>query len=803
MDTFLKDIRLGVRRLRRHPGFTAVALATLTLGIGANVAIFSVLDGVVLRPLPYDDPGRLVAVWPAQNFNKALAARFDEASTLESVSGLSHWSMSLTGDGDPEQVAVGMVDVDFFDMLGVTPQLGRTFLPEEVDPARSDVVVLTHGLWQRRYGGDPDIVGKVLPLDAYGQTAGRRVVGVLPRDWRAPVQAAEAWAPLDRRAGLTVANDSSWYVNWVFARLAPGATVEAASAEVRTLAERLREETPGLLEEEAVATAGVIPLRENLVGGVGGMIWLLTGAVALVLLIACVNVANLLLARGASREGEVAVRKALGASRGRLVRENLTESLLLALLGAAGGVVLAAWLLAVLRAELASRLPRAEAVALDWRVLAFSIVLAILAGVLFGLLPAVRTAQRDLLTGIRRGARGTTGQERHRLNRSLVAAETALALVLVSAAALAATSFWRLYTIDPGFRAEGVLAVEVAPAASRYATDEAERTYLAEVLLAVGAVPGVAGVEAIHLLPLTTMNWAFPYLAEGYEARSDRPLPAANFRVVSAGYFDLMGVKLISGRYFTRADGPGAEPVGIINRRLADEHWPGEDAVGRTIDLFGNQPFRVVGVVEDVHQHALDERPRAEMYRPHAQWPVASMVLMVRGERPGSVTALSDEVRSAVWSVDDDVPIPSLRPLSEVRDDSVARTRLLAFLLGGFGVLALVLGAVGVYGVMTYVTGLRTREFGVRLALGATPRSIQRSALGWGAVPVAAGIGAGLVATLAAGRLVAGLFFGIQPHDPVTLTGVVAVLSVVAAIATWIPARRATRIDVVDVLRQE
>ena len=803
MATFRKDLLVALRRLRRNRGFTLVALSTLALGIGANVAMFSLLNGVVLRPLPYEEPERLVSVWPAQNFNKALAHAMEQASTLERVSGLAHWSMALVGDGVPEQISVGLVDVDFFDMLGVRAELGRTFLPEEVDPARSGVVVLSHGLWQRRYGGDPDIIGRSIPLDGYGQGARRQVIGVLPPEWRGPVQQAEAWAPLDRRAGLTVTNDSTWYVNWVFARLAPGATVASASAEIRVLAERLKADTPGLIQDAAVEAAMVTPLRDTVVGGVGGMLWLLSAAVALVLLIACVNVANLLLARAAGRQGEVAVRKALGASQGRVVREGLMDSLVLAALGAVAGAVLAVWLLDALRGELAARLPNAATVSLDGRVLLFTIGVTLLAALLFGLLPALRSANREPVAGIRGNSRAGTARERHRLNRLLVGGETALAVILVSVAALIGTSFWNLYTTDPGFRSEGVLAVEVAPPVSRYGTDDAERAYHSQVMSAVAAVPGVAGVEAIHLLPLTTTNWGFPYLAEGFEPRADQPLPSANFRIVTPGYFELLDIELLQGRQLTEADVAGGEPVGLINRRLADLHWPGQDAVGKEILLFGSDPFRVVGVVEDVHQHALDDQPRPEMYRPQSQFPVASMFLMVRGERAAAVSGLAPSVREAIWSIDPDVPIPSLRPLTEVRDDSVARARLLAALLAGFGLLALLLGAIGVYGVMAYTTRTRLREYGVRLALGGSPAAIQGAAVSWGLAPIALGLVAGIAVTLLAGRLLVDMLYGIQPHDPLTLASVAAVLTVVATAATWIPARRATRVDLVEVLRQE
>ncbi|HUG42361.1 MAG TPA: ABC transporter permease [Longimicrobiales bacterium] len=797
----MKDVRLSLRRLRREPGFAVVAVVTLALGIGANVGIFSLLNGVALRPLPYAEPGRLVAVWPSQNFNKELAEHFEAASSLEGVSGLSQWTFALSGEGEPERIPVGMVGVDFFDVLGVRPALGRSFLAEEEDPSRSEVVVLSHGFWQRRFDGDPGVIGRVIPLEAHGQGTSRRVVGVLPPDWRSPWQEADAWVPL-ARPPRTVATDSSWYVNHVYARLAPGVTLERASAEVRGMARRLRAEHPGLFHEDAVARAEVVPLRQQIAGATSRTLWLLFGAVGLVLVIACVNVANLLLARGAGQGPEMAVRKALGASRRRLVRQGVTESVVLGLIGGALGALAAAWGLSALAPELATRLPRTAAAGMDGTVLAFSLGVSLLSAALFGLLPALRNARREAVAGLRSEGRGGTSHGRHRLNRGLVTAETALAVILVAGAGLMANSFWRLYNTDPGFDAEGVLEVLVTPPESRFTSADAQRAYHRELMEAVQAVPGVAGASGIHLLPLTPNNWRFPYLAEGFEPRADQPLPAANFRVVLPDYFELMGIRLVRGRTLTATDDENAEPVGLINRALAERHWPGQDPIGKEVRIFGTLPFRVVGVVENVRQHALDRAPEPEMYRPHAQYPLTSMYLMVRAQNPGAVAALADPVRRAVWSVNDAVPIPEIRPLTDVRAESVAETRLIAGLLAALGVLALLLGAVGVYGVMAYTTRARVHEFGVRLALGASPGGLERTALGWGMAPVLAGLALGAAATLAGSRALSGLLFGVEPSDPATLLTVLLVLTAVAGLATWVPARRVARSDLADTLRR-
>lgn len=802
MDTFTKDLRLAFRRMRREPGFTAVAVGTLALGIGAVVGIFSLLNRVVLEPLPYGAPDRLVAVWPAKNFNKELAKEFEATASLAGVSGIAHWTFALGGEGEPEQISVGMVGADFFDILGTPPALGRAFLAEEEDPSRSEVVVLSHGLWQRRFGADPGVIGRVIPLEAHGQGTARRVIGVLPAGWRAPYQEVEAWVPLTRPPGRTVATDSSWYVNQVVARLSPGSSVETASAEVEARAGRLRSDFPGLIHADEVTQARVVPLRDQVVGATAGTLWILFGAVGLVLLIACVNVANLLLARGAKQESELALRKALGASRARVLRQGITESLALALLGGIIGVAGAGWGLAAMAGELATRLPRAADVGLDGRVIAFALAVSLVSAVLFGLLPAVRSSRREALAGLRGDGRGGTARSRHRLNRGLVATETALAVILVAGAGLMANSFWRLYTTDPGFEAEGVLEVSVAPAASRFTSAERQRSYYRQLLEAVEAVPGVAAASGIHLLPLTTNNWGFPYLAEGFEPRADEPLPSANFRVVLPDYFDVMQMRVVEGRGLSATDDESGEPVGVINRALAERHWPGEDPVGKVIRLFGSMPFTVVGVVEDIRQHALDQAPRPEMYRPHAQYPLTAMYLMVRGRSAEAVGPLADPVRRAIWSVDAGVPIPEIRPLTDVRAESVGQARLIAGLLGTLGALALLLGAVGVYGVMAYTTGTRVREFGVRLALGASPATIERSAVRWGMAPVATGLAVGAAVTLAAGRLMEGLLFGVEPGDPVTLAVVLVVLTAVAGAATWIPARRVARSDLAEVLRR-
>lgn len=799
MESMWHDVRLALRGLRRNPGFTAAAIVILSLGIGANVAMFSVLHSVVLRPLPYSEPDRLIQLWPTQNFNITLADMVEVGMpSARAASGLSIWSLTLTGEGEPEQLQAGYVETNHFDMLGVAPLLGRGFLPEERDPGRGDVVILSHGLWQRRFGGDPEIIGRTLRIEGRDHDV-RRVIGVMPPHYREVRLDPDIWVPLQLPPGTDFANDSTWYVNWVVARLAPGATLERADAEMRAVAIRLRGEYPRFFDEETVAAASVRPLDEMITGEVAGTLWLLLGAVGLVLLIACANLANLLLARAVGRMRDAAVRAALGASRARLIRQQLTESLVLAVLGGLAAIPLAALLLGYLRSRAPSDLPRADAIALDVPVLLFALGVSLLAAATIGLVPALRASDGGIQKRLRAGGRWSPGVG-HGLNRTLVVAEVALAMVLVTAGSLVVKGFVGLRSTDPGFRTEGVTVVEaVRPLGG---SGNSEVAFYEEALERLERLPGVQSVGAIHLLPLTPDNWSFPYLAEGHEPDPERPLPSANFRVVAGDYFRTTGVPLMAGRTLMETDRKDSAPVGLINRSMAQELWPGEDPIGKEVRIFGNVPFTVVGVVGDVRQHGLDTQPYPEMYVPKSQWrwAVGRMYLMTRSAgAPPSAEALRD----AIWSVDPGVPIPSVRPLGQVVAGSVADARFFASLLAGFGLLALMLGAVGVYGVAAHVTRARLPDYGIRLALGADPTAVVRHVLGDGLRPVALGLMFGLAGSLAAARLLGQLLYGVEPYDPPVYAGVAGVLIVAGLLATWLPARRAGRVDPVEVLRAE
>lgn len=805
MAMFGRELRLALRRLRAEPGFSLTALSTLALGIGAAVAIFTVVDGIMLRPLPYDGADRLVEVLPGQNANIALADAVAEgAPSLSATTGLSLWSLTLTGEGEPAAVSAQFADAGFFPVFGVTPVLGRPFRAEERDPSRSDVVLLSHGMWQRRFGGDPSVIGRRIQLDGSGHKL-RTVIGVMPRGFVAPMvprgSEVEVWAPLSVAPGRTIATDSTWYVNRIVGRLQDGATVQGTAEEVRTTMARLAADYGAFMDEDAVRSAGAMGLLDSVVGDVRGPLWMLLSSVGLILLLACANLANLLLARGEKRRQEFAVRAALGASRSRLVRGQLFESGVLAAFGGAAGVAVAQIILTVVNIGGASGLPRSASLRIDLRVLAFALLVSAISVAGFALLPAIRGTAGDLRAHLGSGAR-SPGRTRagRRLGFALISAEMALAMVIVTGAALLIGSLRALRAVDPGIDVSHVLAARLEPPSEAYGGARAV-TFYDELLERLRALPGVAEAGAIQLLPLTYNNWAFPFLAQGHTPEENGRLPSANFRVVTPGYFRSVGMRVLAGRDVETADRAGAPPVGWINRAMAALLWPGEDAVGKEIRLFGSRPFTVVGVVADVRQHALTEAARPEMYIPLPQFPVAGMVVMVR--TVGDPAVLSRSVRAAIHETRDDVPISDLRPLSAVMDESLARERFFASVLGFFGVLALALGTVGVYGVMAYAVGARRGEFSLRMALGATAGGIVRSALAGGLAPLMVGLGVGVVGAWGTTRLLAGLLFGVGPMDARSVGTAALVLVAVAAAAVWVPARRAGRAEPARVLSAE
>jgi predicted permease len=802
VSSFLMDLRLGARRLMRSPAHSAMAVATLALGIGACVSMFAVIEAVILRPLPYTEPERLVMIWPGRNMNIGLSrAVAGTLPSVESFSGISRWGLTLTNEGPATVLNAEVIDAGYFSVFRVQPVLGRPFSAAETDPAQSDVVLLSHGVWQSRFSGDPDVIGRRIQLDGYLHET-REIIGVMPRGYRSLGEPAEVWIPLHVVPGRELFADSSWYMNQLVARMKPGATVGGVSAEVRTAVTRVRESLAPrvLFDDDAVRAATGVNLRDNMVGGVRRSLWLLLGAVGLVLLIACANLANLQLARAAARRRDLALRAALGATHSRLMREQLAESGLLAAVGGLVGVLLARGALSLLRVVEASGLPVIGDVSLDARVLLFAVASVVGSLLLFGVFPAWRAARSAPREDLHQGGRGAlTGLRAHRVSRGLVAIETTLAMVLVTAAALMLSSFAALQRVDPGLDVADVLAVELVPSHKRYEGERAVVLYR-ELLDRIRALPGVTAAGAIQLTPFAEGNWGFPYLAEGHSPPPNGLLPSANFRIVTPGYFEAVDVPVLEGRGFTDADRVGGEQVIVINRTLASELWPGQDPLGRELKVFGSMPFRIVGVVGDVRQHTLDQAPKPEMYVPLADWSIAPMVLLI--ERPRA-TEIGPAVREIVRAMDPDIPIEDMRPLSDVLGDSLARRRFFALLLVGFGVLALVLGGVGVYGVMSHLVGTALPEFGVRLALGASPRTVLHQTMWKGVAPAALGLIVGLVGSLGAARLLRGLLYSVSPVHVPTYAIVAVALLAVALFATWLPARRAARLDPLAVLRAD
>ncbi|MBW3533942.1 MAG: ABC transporter permease [Gemmatimonadetes bacterium] len=806
-DAWLQDLRQALRSLRRSPGFAALAVGTLALGIGANAAVFSVVNAVLLRPLPYHEPDRLVTVWPQVTFNTAMVGRVGEAVVaLEDVSGVTNWTYVLTGDGEPEELMVSRVTANHLDVLGVRPALGRGFRPEDGIPGRNDVVILGHDVWRNRFAADPAVVGRTVDL-AGGDHTRHRIVGVMGEGFR-PVSfggdAPQAWTPLPVDPSLSLSEDNTLYINWRVGRLTEGATAELATEQLRGVAGELSRAGWNQFAEDDVRGATVEPLHAHQVADVSATLWILLGVVGLVLLMACANVANLLLARGEARERDLAVRVAMGAGRGRLARQLLAESLLLGTAGALGGVALAAAAVDQLARRAPPTLPRGGDVGVDGAVLAFAAGAALLASVLFGTAPAFRAAGRGTAAAIRGGGRGSLGGHQG-VSRWLVGAEIALAVVVVAASGLMLRSLAALYDVDPGFRAEGLVVFRPLPPPSRYPDAPAYREYYRQVMDRVGALPGVTAVGGIQLLPTTYGNWSFPTHLEDHPVVEGEAPPSINFRVVTPGYVEVMGIPLVAGRTLNAGDDAGAEAVAVVNRTLAERYWPGGDALGKELRFFSPtaEPVRVVGVVGDVRQHGLDRDVRPELYLTPEQyrWGAVSFWIVARtAEAPEPLLPL---VREAVWEVDPDAPVSSLDTMERVVARSAGNRRLVTALLAGFGLVALALGVVGVYGVTAYTVARRTPEFGVRLALGASRARVLRSAMVQGMAPVALGVVAGVAGAAMASGLLSSLLWEVPPRDPLTLGSVAGFLGAVAALATALPAWRAIRVDPTRVLRSE
>jgi predicted permease len=816
LETFLQDVRYGARVLARNTGFTAVAVLTLALGIGANTAIFSVVNELLLRPLPFPDAERIVMVWELrvspEGREHNVTSRFnflgwrEQSTAFEAMAAFSDQRLGLTGGGgEPEEISVQLATPELFRVLGVKPILGRGITQEDARPDAPQVAVLSHGLWRRRFGGDPQLIGKAITLNGAPFT----VAGVLPEGFQWHIRTmsgtgkpAEIWTVLSMPTEGEAASKGRFLS--VVARLKPGVSFERAETEMRTVAARLETDEPAYNKG---VTVELVPLREQFVGNVRPALLVLFGAVGFVLLIACANVANLLLARAAAREREIALRTAIGAHRTRVVRQLLTESLLLAVLGCLLGLVFAKWGLEALVAISPRDLVNLQGVGLDLPVLALTVIVSLATGILFGLAPALEATRLSLNDALKEGSKGGGGQDTRsrRLRGALVVAEVALALVLLAGAGLLVKSFVRLQGIDTGFETEGVLTAVVSLPLGKYKEDAQLVAFFREATERIRALPGVRSAGIVNYLPLYGgLGANTSFFIEGRPAPPPGEEPGTDVRVTDAGYFKAMGIPLLRGRNFTDQETREARRVVLINESMARQHFPGENPLGKRVrvHMFEDpQPMEIVGVVGDVRYDNLLQEGVPAVYFPHPELTYPFMTLVVR--TAGDPAEMTPAVRRVVREIDPDQPISDVRTMEQVMADTVGRARFNTLLLGLLAGLATVLAAVGIFGVMSYSVTLRTREIGLRMALGAGKGQVLGLILKQGLLLTSIGIAIGLAGALALTRLLSSLLYGVSATDPLTFTAIAALLTAISCIACYIPAQRAARVDPQIALRYD
>ncbi len=812
-ETLWQDLRFGARTLARNPGFAVVAVLTLALGIGANAAIFSVVNAVLLRPLPWTEPDRAIMIWSRWTaFDKTWVASGElmdyrrRARTLEQVAAWADGQVNLTGDGDPERVAAGGVTANTFSTFGVRPLFGRTFTAQEDVPNGPDVVVLGHALWSRRYAADPAIVGRSILID--GRPS--EVVGVMPRDFVLPTdfqnpEPSQLWTPLQLDPAST---DHGSHGLHAAARLKPGATVSQAAAELHGIAKAMTSE--GLYPPQMQCDTVVLSLSDEVVGAVRRAIVLLFGADGFLLLIACANVANLLLARAEARQREIAVRSALGAGSLRVVRQLLTESLVLSAISAALGLALALGGIRFLAWWNPANIPRVSGVTLDARVLVFTAIVALLTSIVFSLAPAMRAMRADLTDSLKDGSQSSSsGGGRQRFRNALVIVEMALAVVLLTGAGLMLRSLWSLQRVDLGFDPSNVLTMRLSLPQASYKTPEEVVSFYQRLLERVRATPGARTAGAVRALPLASTIGDFGLRIEGYVPP---PGTAAkgDWEIATDGYLEAMGERLVRGRAIVPSDTSDGMLIALVNEELARRYFPGQDPLGRRLKIGGSaeRPWvTVVGIVADVRHNDITGIVKEKFYVPHTQWhrsvgnPIRSMNLVVKAS--GDPVSLIGPIKQAIRELDASLPIADVRTMDEVVSATLSTPRFTGVLLGVFAALALALSAIGIYGVLSYVVSRRTREIGIRLAIGAGRWQVLRMVLRNGLVLSFAGIALGIVAAAFATRLMHTLLHGVTPGDPATFTAVALGLAGVATLASLIPAWRATRVDPVVALKTE
>ena len=803
----LHDLRYAARLQRKNPAFTIIAIIALALGIGANTAIFSVVNTVLLRPLPYKDPERLVMVWEdatKQGYPRdtPAAANFvdwrDQSQNFEGMAAIADESFNLTGSGDPERLEGRRVSATMFPLLGVEPQIGRVFTAAEDQPGAQRVVVLSYPLWQRRFGGDPGIIGQSLTLNGESYV----VVGVMPARFQFPSSDDQAWVPIaltQQDAG----NRNRHYLQ-VLGRLKPGVSLTQAQSEMSTIAARLQQQYP---QSNAELGAVVQPLQEHLVGDIKPALLVLLGAVGLVLLIACANVANLLLARAAVRQKEIAVRVALGAKRSRLIRQFLTESVLLSTLGGLVGLAIAYGGLILLKAFIPENISQAREISIDVKVLAFTFLVSVATGLIFGLAPAIQAARFNQIDTLKEGGRdAATGGSGQRLRGLLVTAEVAISLVLLIGAGLLINSFLRLRNVDPGFRTDNLLTMKIVLPEPKYEEMARRSAFYTELVNRVQSLAGVRSAAVTSNLPLYRQGNSISIGIEGQPAPPPGQERIVVTRIISPGYLDTMSIPVLRGRGLTEQDTETTPNVVVVSETMARRYWPGEDAVGKRIAVGRiRKPedwVQVVGVAKDVRQFELNAEPKPQMYLTYRQMGFFdSRDLVVKTDvDPASMAAT---VRKAVWEIDKDQPVSNIQTMDQILAESIARQRFSMLVLAIFAAVALVLAGVGIYGVMSYSVAQRTHEIGIRMALGAQTGAVLKLAVGYGMKLVIAGIAIGLIAAFALTRVMSTLLFGVTATDPTTFALISLLLIAVAVLASYVPARRATRVNPIIALRYE
>ncbi len=807
LETIWQGAKYSARGLRKSPGFTFFAVTVLALGIAANTAIFSIADAVLLRPLPYREASQLVMVWedassygfPADtpapgNFSDWKARNH----VFEDIAAAAGRAFNLTGDGNPELLDGERVSSNLFSVLGVSPALGRDLRPDDNIPGSAHVAVLSHGVWLRRFGADPGIIGQEIRLNGEKHT----VVGVMPRAFLYPDRETEIWVPW-QFTQEELADHGSHFLE-VVARLKPGVSLQEANAELATIAKQIEHEHP---EDNAKVGAFAMPLREHVAGDVRPAILVLFGAVCFVLLIACANIANLLLARASGKRRELAMRLTLGASRFRIICQMLTESILLAALAGSVGLALSIWGTRFLAALVPTGIAAIGGSAIDRRVLLFNGAISLGTGILFGVIPALRISSLNLVSSLKHGGgQSGVGSGGQRIRDVLVVSEVALAIVLLTGAALMIRSFENLLHLDPGFRADHVLVLRTPIRMQNYSLQSQRSAFYDQVLEKVEHLPGVLAAGYTTWIPLTNEGGATGITIEGHPEPAPGQRPVPNVRIISRNYMTALRMKLVEGRLFDERDGSGSPPVALINQTMARNLWPGEDPEGKRFKKGAsreNAPWiTIVGVVGDVHQAGLALPARAEMYLPFQQqefFPPDYLAVRTSGDP----LLLAESVRQQIWSVDRQQPVADVMPLERLVGENLAPRRMQASLLGGFAVLALLLASLGIYAVLSFVVTQRTQEIGVRVALGAHSRDILRMVFSHGLKLFLIGAGVGLAAALALSRTLGHLLYGHSANDPLSFVGVTLVLGGVTLLACYIPARRAMRVDPLVALRYE